>query len=103
GEEISDIEATVEHVKRSQPDVFFTTVAYPIKGTPYYEQVAGRVAPGGDWATSSDREFRIRGRHSRRYYQFADQLLRSEVEMARRYGQPLGISEEARQLEAQIR
>src|SRR5215469_11996517 len=37
GEDLSDIEATIEHVKRSDPDVFFTTVAYPIKGTPYYE------------------------------------------------------------------
>ena len=30
GEELPDIEATIEHVKRSDPDVFFTTVAYPI-------------------------------------------------------------------------
>src|SRR5712691_5781585 len=32
GEEIEDVEATVEHVKQCRPDVFFTTVAYPIKG-----------------------------------------------------------------------
>ena len=37
GEELEDIEATIAHVKTSDPDVFFTTVAYPIKGTPYYE------------------------------------------------------------------
>src|SRR6185369_13477794 len=39
GEELSDIEATVEHVKTCLPDVFFTTVSYPIKSTPYYDQV----------------------------------------------------------------
>jgi anaerobic magnesium-protoporphyrin IX monomethyl ester cyclase len=86
GEEISDIEATVEHVKRSNPDIFFTTIAYPIKGTPYYHAVADRVAAPAAWAETSDRELSIRGRHSRRYYQFADQLLRSEVELARIMG-----------------
>jgi anaerobic magnesium-protoporphyrin IX monomethyl ester cyclase len=79
GEELSDIEATVEHVKQSDPDVFLTTVAYPIKGTDYFAEVAADVIAPGNWQTSSDREFRITGRHSRRYYQFADQLLRSEV------------------------
>ena len=38
GEEPADIEATVEHVKDCAPDVFLTTVSYPIKGTPYYER-----------------------------------------------------------------
>ena len=43
GEELSDIEATIDHVKRTNPDVFFTTVAYPIKGTPYHRQVQDRL------------------------------------------------------------
>ena len=83
GEELPDIEATIEHVKRTDPDVFLTTVSYPIKGTPYFDTVAERVEAAGAWETSSDREFRLKGRHSRRYYAFADQLLRSEVELNR--------------------
>jgi radical SAM superfamily enzyme YgiQ (UPF0313 family) len=83
GEQLEDIEATVEHVKRSDPDVFLTTVAYPIKGTPYFEEVAERAVNVSQWAESSDRDFKLRGRHSRRFYQFADELLRSEVELAR--------------------
>jgi radical SAM superfamily enzyme YgiQ (UPF0313 family) len=83
GEELSDIEATVEHVKRSDPDIFFTTVAYPIKGTPYFSEVAERVESAKAWSESSDREFRIRSRHSRQFYRFADKLLRSEVELHR--------------------
>ena len=35
------------------------------------------------WSESSDREVRIRGRHSRRFYGFADKLFRSEVELER--------------------
>ncbi len=88
-EELPDIEATVEHVKRSNPDVFLTTVSYPIKGTDYYSQVGHSVVETEDWERSSDRELRIRGRHSRRYYHFADQLLKSEVALHRMQQEPL--------------
>jgi anaerobic magnesium-protoporphyrin IX monomethyl ester cyclase len=63
--------------------VFFTTVSYPIKGTPYFEDVSPRLVSLKSWAEASDRDYRIRGRHSRRFYQYADQLLRSEVELDR--------------------
>ena len=83
GEELTDIEATVEHVKTTDPDIFFTTIAYPIKGTPYFSDVANRVESLKLWKDTSDREFRIRNRHSRQFYKFADKLLRSEVELKR--------------------
>lgn len=84
GEDVSDIEATIQHVKCSDPDVFLTTVAYPIKGTPYYQSAANSLVQLKPWAQTSDREIAIRGRHSRRFYGYADQLLRDEVELARR-------------------
>ena len=79
GEEIADIEATVDHVKQCRPDVFFTTVSYPIKGTPYYDKVASRLVSIRAWETSTDREIRIRGRHSDQFYRHADELLKSEM------------------------
>ncbi len=79
GETIEDIEATVEHVKKANPDQFFTTVAYPIMNTAYYKEVSSRVALDRDWAEATDRDYVIRGRHSRAYYRYADELLRSEV------------------------
>lgn len=79
GEDLGDIEATVEHVKTCRPDVFLTTVSYPIKGTPYYDDVATKLVRIGEWNASTDREVRVAGRHSRRFYQFADQLLKCEV------------------------
>jgi radical SAM superfamily enzyme YgiQ (UPF0313 family) len=80
GEQIEDIEATVSHVKTCKPDVFFTTVSYPIKGTPYFERVASRLVSISGWGESTDRDFRIKGRHSRQFYKYADDLLRSETE-----------------------
>jgi anaerobic magnesium-protoporphyrin IX monomethyl ester cyclase len=79
GEEISDIEATVDHVKNCRPDVFFTTVSYPIKGTPYFERVASKLVTLRPWQDSTDRELMVKGRHSRRFYQYADDLLKSET------------------------
>ncbi|MCX6619490.1 MAG: radical SAM protein [Acidobacteria bacterium] len=79
GEELSDIEATIDHVKQCRPDVFFTTVSYPIKGTPYHDKTAERLVSLRPWKESSDREIQVRARHSRRFYQYADQLLRGEM------------------------
>lgn len=79
GEEIEDIQATVEHVKQCRPDVFFTTVSYPIKGTPYFDRIAPRLVSTLEWKRSSDRDIQIEGRHSRRFYQHADDLLRNEM------------------------
>ncbi|HEY0938961.1 MAG TPA: radical SAM protein [Steroidobacter sp.] len=83
GEEIEDIAATVEHVKRTNPDVFFTTVSYPIKGTAYFDRVSGRVVLPLNWAEASDRDYVIMGRRSKDYYRLADVWLRSEVEAHR--------------------
>jgi anaerobic magnesium-protoporphyrin IX monomethyl ester cyclase len=83
GEELEDIEATIEHVKRTDPDVFFTTVAYPIKGTPYYERNASALVQLKPWTQSSDRELLLRGRRSSEFYGFADRLLQNEVQLAR--------------------
>jgi radical SAM superfamily enzyme YgiQ (UPF0313 family) len=79
GEELSDIEATYEHVKACSPDVFFTTISYPIKGTPYYDEVAPKLVQLGPWQATTDRDIKIRGRRSRHFYHLADQLLRSET------------------------
>jgi anaerobic magnesium-protoporphyrin IX monomethyl ester cyclase len=83
GEEFADIEATVEHVKEANPDIFFTTVSYPIKNTGYYEKVKKKLIFSTDWNNSSDRELRVAGRHSRQYYKHADTWLLNAVDAHR--------------------
>jgi radical SAM superfamily enzyme YgiQ (UPF0313 family) len=79
GEEALDLAATVDHLKRADPDVFLTTVSYPIKGTPYYDDVAGRLARRGPWEAGTDRDLLVRGRHTPRYYRFAQRWMTAEV------------------------
>ena len=83
GEELEDIAATVEHVKQSNPDIFFTTVAYPIGGTPYFDAVRHKVELSTPWAEATDRDYRISDRRDKSYYKLADVWLRSEVEASR--------------------
>lgn len=99
GEELEDIEATIEHVKRTDPDIFFTTVAYPIKGTPYYQRNASSLVQLKPWRQSSDRELLLQGRRSPEFYGFADRLLQNEVQLARlqRAGNDEGTEQELRQ------
>jgi anaerobic magnesium-protoporphyrin IX monomethyl ester cyclase len=83
GEEFEDIAATVEHVKATDPEIFFTTVSYPIKGTGYFDKVRERVRAPLPWHEATDRDYLIAGRRERDYYRLADQWLRNEVEAAR--------------------
>jgi len=78
GEQIEDLQATVDHLKRTAPDIFLTTVSYPIKGTPYYQQVADRLAPQ-EWSEGTDRELVVRGRPVKTYYDFARRWMTAEV------------------------
>jgi anaerobic magnesium-protoporphyrin IX monomethyl ester cyclase len=78
-ETIEDIEATVEHVKRCNPDIFLTTVAYPIMNTTYFRNVSGLVTLQGDWAKSTDRDYVVANRKPRDFYANADKWLKKEV------------------------
>ncbi|MFZ0546117.1 MAG: radical SAM protein, partial [Candidatus Promineifilaceae bacterium] len=83
GEELSDIEATVDHLKKSNPDVFLTTVAYPIKGTKYYSKVTDRILTHLDWEARTDRDLGVVGRFSSRFYDHATRWMVNEVNLNR--------------------
>jgi anaerobic magnesium-protoporphyrin IX monomethyl ester cyclase len=79
GEQLKDLRDTVDHLKLASPDVFLTTVSYPIKGTPYYDQVSDRLSSPGSWEDSTDRDLVVRGRPVRTYYDFARRWMTAEV------------------------
>lgn len=83
GETVTDLIETVEHLKICNPDIFLTTVAYPIKGTPYYAEVQTDILRSGAWADSADRDLTIAGRYSRRFYSFATRWMVNEVALNR--------------------
>lgn len=97
GETADDIEATIDHARRTLPDVVLTTVAYPIAGTPYAEAVADRAVATRPWAEGTDRDVVVRGRPSPRYYRAVTRRLHHEVAAARlRRDRPRAVVARAR-------
>ena len=83
GETIDDVAATVEHVKQCNPDLFLTTVSYPIKNTAYYHQISGSISLDRDWADATDRDYHVSNRPPKNCYDHADRWLKSEVAAVR--------------------
>ena len=83
GERWADLDETAKHLRESLPDDVLTTLAYPIKGTPYYEDVADRIISPRDWESGSDRDISVAGRYSRRFYHHAQKWIGSEVKLSR--------------------
>ncbi len=81
GETVADLAATVDHLKVAGPDVFLTTVAYPIKGTTYYHEVEDRLTTSLAWDERTDRDLRVTGRYSARFYGFATRWMVNEVNL----------------------
>lgn len=79
GERIPDIEMTVELLKKAMPDVFLTTVAYPIKGTEVYKEYEHQLSFPPTWNASTDRNIRFNNRYSDAFYWFANRYVVNEV------------------------
>jgi radical SAM superfamily enzyme YgiQ (UPF0313 family) len=86
GEAMADLQATAKMLAAAKPDQFLTVVAYPIKGTPYFEAVRERIAAPTPWEEGSDRDLVVTGRRSKRYYDFATRWLVNRVAWRRRVG-----------------
>jgi len=90
GETWDDITATKTHLTSALPDDVLTTLSYPIKGTPYYDEVSERTLHLSDWHEGSDRDITVLGRRSRRFYRHAQKWIQSEVELTRARRSGLG-------------
>ena len=56
-------------------------MAYPIKGTKYYEDVTENVTTDKDWLTRTDRDLGVNGRYSPRFYAHATRWLVNTVNL----------------------
>ena len=83
GESWADIDETARHLRLARADEVLTTIVHPIKGTAYYDQVSDRIAGGGAWAESNDRDLTVRGRYSRRFYRYTKHWLSAHSRLGR--------------------
>ena len=74
-----DILETILHLKDANPDFFTVTVAYPIKGTKFYEEIKDLISIQLPWENSTDRDIDFRRTFSRKYYNYATSFVTNEV------------------------
>lgn len=86
GEEDSDVAETLHHLKTSDPDFYTITIAYPIKGTPMYEEVESNFIQQLPWETSTDRQIDFRRTYSRKYYDYAVRWIANEMAIQKSNG-----------------
>lgn len=81
GETLEDIDKTVNHLKLANPDHFTLTLAYPIKGTVFYEEVTTtlRVPISGHWGDYSDRDLDFRRTYKTGFYKHAMRFLNHQM------------------------
>lgn len=83
-ETVDDIEKTIEHVKSTKPDLVLTTLAYPIKGTKFYEEIKDHIQlPKLEWSEWNDRMIDMRHRYPKRFYWFANRRVINEATVSR--------------------
>ncbi len=82
-ETTSDIRKTIDLLKDVKPDVFGTSVAFPMKGTEFYERVQDRIIPDENWSSRNQNKLLFKSKYPRLYYWFAVRWLVKEVNVAK--------------------
>ncbi|MGE5499989.1 MAG: B12-binding domain-containing radical SAM protein [Syntrophothermus sp.] len=78
GETEKDIEQTIDHLKEALPDLCTFTVAYPIKGTELFSEVADGLTGEYDFEYDTDRDRDFKRTYNRKYYHYAVQRVSGE-------------------------
>jgi len=92
GETWEDLNATHQHLAESAPDDLLTTVTYPIKGTPYFDEVRSDIIARSSWQDGSDADHATRFQKSTLFYFFTKLWMISGVRRSqtRRLRRPVG-------------
>jgi radical SAM superfamily enzyme YgiQ (UPF0313 family) len=83
GEELADIRLTEKMLKDLKPDTAGFSVAYPLKGTPFYDKVKAQMLPQQhQWVSTNENRLLFKARYPNKYYQLTIRRLQKQM-MAR--------------------
>jgi radical SAM superfamily enzyme YgiQ (UPF0313 family) len=100
-EEMEDLRLSARMLRETLPDEFSTTIAYPLPGTTFYEQVRDRLMFESDWMldwdyTAENKLLFNRGKYNTSFYRWVGKWLHKEWEDARlEAGHPYTLAEKA--------
>lgn len=78
-----DVLATLRLLDELDPEVFGVAVAFPMKGTDFYENIEPLVSPESHWTQTNENKLVFQGQYAPRFYWFAERLLHNEVALRR--------------------
>jgi len=103
GETHQDIKETIEHLRVSAPNHYTITLAYPITGTPLYNEVESSIHASSGWENSTDRDYKFERSNSEDYYRHALTWVYSEVNYSRATNTSARLKLKVKSLLAQAR
>lgn len=80
GETWEDIQSTVDLVRNTRPDDIGVSVAYPLPGTKFFQQVEAQLGAKTNWSDSEDLSMMFRGTYSGEFYRALHDALHAEVD-----------------------
>jgi anaerobic magnesium-protoporphyrin IX monomethyl ester cyclase len=88
GEEWPDIVKTVGLLRDTRPDAFSSTIAYPLPGTDFFEEVKHRLLDAPDWDYTAENRLLFEREYSTPFYRWVQRWLHQEWRAARmRHGE----------------
>lgn len=83
GEEWEDICKTVDLLKETRPSRFSSTIAYPLPGTEFFEEVGHRLLDTPDWDYTAENKLLFQREYSTSFYRWVQRWLHQEWQAAR--------------------
>jgi anaerobic magnesium-protoporphyrin IX monomethyl ester cyclase len=80
GETWEDIQCTVELLRDTRPDDIGVSVAYPLPGTKFFQQVQAQLGAKTNWSDSEDLSMMFRGAYTGEFYRALHDALHAEVD-----------------------
>ncbi|HXS26128.1 MAG TPA: radical SAM protein [Steroidobacteraceae bacterium] len=81
GEQLADLLATRELIETARPDEVGVSVAYPLPGTPFYDQVKNWLGAKTHWRDSGDLTMMFPGTYTTEFYRAVRDLLHAEMDV----------------------
>jgi anaerobic magnesium-protoporphyrin IX monomethyl ester cyclase len=83
GEDWDDIHKTVDLLKETRPTQFSSTIAYPLPGTEFFEEVQHRMLDSPDWDYTAENRLLFQREYSTHFYRWVQRWLHQEWHVAR--------------------
>lgn len=92
-----DVLSTLRLIKDLDPEIFGIAVAFPMKGTDFFDNIKPLVKDESHWTQTNENKLVFHGQYSPRFYYFAERLLHNEVALhrlvKRRQARPVRFAE----------